>query len=410
MTESRSTPGSPIYSLDRLLEEVRDVQRPLLGCLSQAWGGGEQLAANDATEMAAAGLPIRFLCLRGSPVSENLRGRANINLIELDRAPGGYLDRKFIREFRELVIGEGIKLVHSHQTSTVIPLVSALAGLDDVAFLASRHVPLTRGTANIVERAFLRRVDQFLVNSEAIRKSLIQLKFGPEKRIRVVPLGLDFERLDPERVDPSVMRAEWGADPSTVVIGMVGRLARSKGQGTFIRSAAALLKDPLPEGVKVKFVLVGEESLGSESQYLDELRAMVAQFHLEEHVVFAGFQQDIPAVMSAFDVFVMPARTETMGFLAVEAMAMECPILVSRGGGAAGLFGPGDGFEEFGLLVRPSDAFDLSNQLRWLLQRPEQRLAMGSRARALARHRYDRRIRVQTMLEVYGQLRGRGRT
>jgi glycosyltransferase involved in cell wall biosynthesis len=96
-----------------------------------------------------------------------------------------------------------------------------------------------------------------------------------------------------------------------------------------------------------------------------------------------------------------------MGFLAVEAMAMECPILVSRGGGAAGLFGPDAGFEEFGLLVRPSDAFDLSNQLRWLLNRPDQRLVMGRKAREQARRRYDRRIRVGRTLEAYNKLKRR---
>ena len=394
-------------ALQSWIAELKSDQRPLLSCLSDSWGGGEQLAANDAVELAAAGLPIRFLCVRGSPVFRNLEGRANITLFEFDEAPKGLLDRKFRSDFRSLIISEGVRLVHSHQTSTIPEMAIALSGLDDVGLIASRHVPMNGGAGGLFDRFLFRRVDQFLVNSEAIRRSLIERKLSSEGRAQVISLGLDFDRLDPERVDPAGMRSAWGADGSTVVIGMVGRLAPSKGQGTFIRSAAALLKEPLPMGVKVKFVLVGEEVIGGGSPYLDELKAMVAQFHLEDHVVFAGFQQDIPAVMSAFDIFVMPARTETMGFLAVEAMAMECPILVSRGGGAAGLFGPDAGFEEFGLLVRPSDAFDLSNQLRWLLNRPDQRLVMGRKAREQARRRYDRRIRVGRTLEAYNKLKRR---
>ena len=394
--------------LERLIDDITVDQAPLLVCLSSSWGGGEQLAANDAIEMAQVGLKFGFLCLKGSPVAENLRGKANITLHELRGPPGGLLDFDFRREFRALVEREGIKLIHTHQTSILVPMILALRGMDAVTLLASRHVPLQRGGTGPIERILFRRVDQMLANSEAIRRSLVDQKYASAERTRTIPLGLDFERLDPEKVDPGSMRESWGADPSTIVIGMVGRLARSKGQGTFIRSAAALLKDRLPAGVRVKFVLVGEEALSEGgSPYLDELQLMVRQFHLEDHVVFAGFQQDIPAVMSAFDIFVMPARTETMGFLAVEAMAMECPILVSRGGGAAGLFGPDDGFEEFGLLVRPSDAFDLSRQIRVLLADPDRRLAMGRRARELARQRYDRRTRVQTLLEVYSQVRHR---
>jgi glycosyltransferase involved in cell wall biosynthesis len=389
------------------IDDLTEERRPFLVCISESWGGGEQLAANDAIELAAAGLPVRLLGLKGSPLLSHLKDRANITLFEVDSLPTGILDRKFRSHFRSLLVSEGVRLVHTHQTSLVPVISASLAGMDDVILLASRHIPMNGVSVGFIDRFFFRRVDQFLVNSEAIRRDLVEARLGSEELIQVVSLGLDFERFDPERVDPKAMRAAWGADASTIVIGMVARLAPSKGQGTFIRSAAALLKEPLPTGVSVKFVLVGEELSGEGSPYLDELNALVSAFHLEEQVVFAGFQQDIPAVMSAFDIFVMPARTESMGFLAVEAMAMECPILVSRGGGAAGLFGPDAGFEEFGLLVRPSDAFDLSNQLRWLLNRPEQRLAMGRRARELARQRYDRRIRVGRTLEIYDQVQRR---
>ena len=62
-------------------------------------------------------------------------------------------------------------------------------------------------------------------------------------------------------------------------------------------------------------------------------------FHLEEFVHFAGYQENIPEVMRAFDIFVMPSRQETFGLVAIEAMAMECPIVISSGGSAAEIVG-----------------------------------------------------------------------
>jgi glycosyltransferase involved in cell wall biosynthesis len=132
---------------------------------------------------------------------------------------------------------------------------------------------------------------------------------------------------------------------------------------------------------------------------------MVAQFHLEDTVVFAGYQENIPEVMQAFDIFVMPSRQEAFGLVAIEAMAMESPIVISSGGSAYEIVGQ----EEFGLLVRPEDAFDLQHQIRWLMDHPQERAVMGKQARAHVMKHYDRKLRVFKTLELYHRaLRRRG--
>jgi glycosyltransferase involved in cell wall biosynthesis len=159
-------------------------------------------------------------------------------------------------------------------------------------------------------------------------------------------------------------------------------------------------------GKKLKFVIVGEETLGSASTHLAELKEMVAQFGLEDLVIFAGYQENIPEVMRSFDVFVMPSRQEAFGLVAIEAMAMECPIVISSGGSSEEIVGD----EEFGLTMRPDDAFDLQRQLRHLLSRPEERVTMGKRAREHVRKNYDRRARLVKTLELYAKgLRRRSR-
>jgi glycosyltransferase involved in cell wall biosynthesis len=132
---------------------------------------------------------------------------------------------------------------------------------------------------------------------------------------------------------------------------------------------------------------------------------MVSQFRLEDFVVFDGYQEGIPEVMRAFDVLVMPSRQEAFGLVAIEAMAMENPIVISRGGSAAEIVGD----QEYGLLVQPEDAFDLQRQIRFLLDNPMERLKMGQRARQHVRKYYDRRARLTRTLELYeSALRRRG--
>ena len=84
--------------------------------------------------------------------------------------------------------------------------------------------------------------------------------------------------------------------------------------------------------------------------------------------------------------------------VAIEAMAMECPIVISSGGSAEEIVGEES---DFGLMIRPDDAFDLQRQLRYLLDNPMERVQMGQRARAHVVRNYDRRARLQKTLELY---------
>src|SRR5690606_6312017 len=107
-----------------------------------------------------------------------------------------------------------------------------------------------------------------------------------------------------------------------------------------------------------------------------------------------------PKIMAAFDIFVMPSRQETFGLVAIEAMAMECPVILSRGGSAREIVGN----EEFGLLVRPEDAFDLQRQLKWMISNPVQRRQMGQRARKHVLKTYDRMERIHSTLRLYDRV------
>lgn len=387
-------------SLVDFLEEQLD---ELVICLSHAWGGLEQVAAHDAIDRGSAGLKTRFLCLEGSPLHQYLAPRQEVRVIPLAFRPRDHFDLKLRAELLRL-FNEGVNLVHSHQPSLLGSIVPWTWRRPQVAVFASRHIMNNHNKKNFYHRAIYRRLDGMVAMSQTLRENILATHPLKEWQVKVVNLGLDFDRFDPERVSPDAQRARWGADRDTTVIGLVGRIDPAKGQSTFIKAAASLMRN-LRSGEKLKFVMVGEETLGRAAHHLDELKKMVAQFHLDEHVVFSGYQENIPEVMRAFDVFVMPSRQEAFGLVAIEAMAMECPVVISRGGSAGEIVGQ----EEFGLLVKPEDPYDLQQRLRHLLDHPQQRVQMGQRARVHVREHYDRRQRLHQTLLVYERaLRRRG--
>ncbi|MBC7692789.1 MAG: glycosyltransferase family 4 protein [Methylotenera sp.] len=388
----------PRAGLSELVDALNGEMKALIICLSHSWGGLEQVASADTLEIAHQGLDVRAMVLRDSPIHAQLKLHPEVKLEVLDYRPRDYFDFNLKKDLTRLCdpMHEGINVVHLHQTSLLGSVTPWLWNRPEVTVFASRHIMNNHDKRNFFHRMIYGRLDALIVMSQTLRKNVLATHPLRERQVKVVNLGLDFVRFDPAVVDAQRQRAEWGADFETVVIGLVGRIDPAKGQATFIKAAAGLTKR-LPEGKKLKFVIVGEETLGRSSNHLGELQKMVKQFHLEEAVVFAGFQTNIPEIMSAFDIFVMPSRQEAFGLVAIEAMAMECPIVISSGGSAAEIIGQ----EEYGVLMRPDDAFDLQRQLRYMIDHPDTRKQMGILGRKHVQSNYDRNIRLRRTLEIY---------
>ncbi len=371
---------------------------PLLICLSRSWGGLEQTVAFDAQEYSRYQLPVHVAVLRDSPVHRALAEKAGVEVIPLDYRPRDTLDFHLKKDILSWLHSKKINLLHVHQTTLLGSIVPWVWNEKRLPLFASRHLLCGHNKNNWIHDLIYQRVDSLIVMSEALRKNILATHPVDEPKVEIVNLGLDFERFDPDKVDAGRQRQEWGADADTIVIGLVGRIDPAKGQGTFIKAAAGLNKR-LGSEKKFKFVIVGEETLGSEGGHLEELKEMVSQFHLEHSVIFTGYLENIPEVMQAFDIFVMPSHQEAFGLVAIEAMAMECPLVISSGGSAREIVGN----EEFGLLTRPDDAFDLQVRLRELIESEALRKKMGHLAREHVKYKYDRRLRLQKTLMLYSR-------
>lgn len=379
-------------------EESRKILlREMLVCISGAWGGLEQVAAADALDRGALGYKVKVLCLQGTPIHESLAHKKEITVLPLSFRPRDLLDFKLKNELERLIVEDDINLIHLHQPTLLGSVSPWLWRFPRVSLIVSRHIMSGHNKKDFFHRALYSRVDQFFVMSETLKENVLATHPIKEKNVKLVRLGLDFDRFDPAKVDARAQRQRWGADDDTHVIGLVGRIDPAKGHSTFIRAAAALLGNT-GFSRKLKFVIVGEETLGQSQGYIDELKEMVTQFRIENHIVFAGYQHNIPEVMNALDVLVMPSRQEAFGLVAIEAMAMETMIVISSGGSAREIVGEN---EEFGLLVRPDDAYDLQKKLQTLISNPDLCKQMGKQARGYVMANYDKKKRIADTLENY---------
>lgn len=393
-----------IQDIEVLTGILKEKLNALIICFSNSWGGLEQIAANDSLALGRLDLNVRVLCLEGSPIHEHLVRKHEVSVHPINFNPRDFFDFRMRTELLRLVNEEHANLIHVHQPTLLGSVIPWFWNRRDVVLLATRHIMSDHDKRNLYHALLYRRLDAFIVMSQTLRENVLNTHPLREDQVKVIHYGLDFTQFDPEKVNRTRQRDVWGVDDETIAVGLVGRIDPAKGQETFIKAAASLLKNHEP-GRKFKFIIVGEETLGSTSNYLEKLKAIAKQFRIEEHIIFACYQENIPEVMSAFDVFVMPSRQEAFGLVAIEAMAMRCPIIISNGGSADEIVGR----EEFGLLVRPEDAFDLQRQLRYLIDHPEIREQMGEKARKHVQDHYDRQVRLLRTMGLYERMiRGLG--
>jgi glycosyltransferase involved in cell wall biosynthesis len=233
-------------------------------------------------------------------------------------------------------------------------------------------------------------VDRGMVLAEEARAWYERMPWVADGRLRVLFKGVDTTVLDPARVDGLASRRALGLPPEALVVGTVGRLVWQKGH-VHLLEAAARLGDSLP-GVRYLIVGAGEEER--------RLRAQAQQNGLADRVVFAGYRHDVPAIMAAMDVFVLPSRRENMPQALLEAMAMGRAIISTASIGVREVVEDG----VTGFVVPLGDVDALAERMRELGRDAGLRARMGAGARARIRDGFTREDMLTRVEGLLGEM------
>ncbi len=186
----------------------------------------------------------------------------------------------------------------------------------------------------------------------------------------------------------AALRAEFGAEPGQAIVLAVGRLAAQKGFG-FLLDAAAHWRDLEPEPL---LVIAGDGPLAA------SLQAKAVALGLM--VRFAGRRDDVPALLAAADVFVLPSVWEGQALILQEALRAVVPIVATRVGGTPGLVG-----DAAALLVPAGDAQRLAEAVRAVLGDPALAARLREAAAARARLLPDEDAAVAAALAEYDHVK-----
>jgi glycosyltransferase involved in cell wall biosynthesis len=244
---------------------------------------------------------------------------------------------------------------------------------------APRRTPLH----GVITRYALARADH--ITATGLQLAGAALRYAPrEKPVTVVPYGVDLSRFRP--------RDRAATERTEVLIGSVGRLSPEKGLDVLLKATARLIE----AGSSLRVVLAGE---GPERKPLIELAERLG---VTDRVDFRGevAHEQVPGILAELDVLVMPSRAEGFGVAALEAQAMELPVVASRVDGLPDVVED----ERTGLLVLPDDPEALAGAIARLAGDASLRAQLGRAGRAFVERRYRWEANVAQMERLYRRL------
>ena len=296
----------------------------------------------------------------------------------------GATDVGALLRLRRLMRERAVSVVHTH-SSVDSWLAGAAAKSLGLPLVRTRHVSIPIGR----RRALVYRLaDRIITSGESVRSIVIASGIAPE-RVVSISAGVDGERFH-AGVSGNPVRDELGLGRAPVV-GLVANIRGSKGHNIFLEAARAVVaSEPA-----ARLLIVGD-GVGFE-----EVSRRVRDMGLDAHVRLTGFRRDIPEVMAALDVLVLPSiRSEAIPQVIPQALAVGTPVVASTVGGSPELIRDG----ENGRLVPPGDAKALADAVLALLGDPERARAMARAGQALIRERYSIDATMTRTSAVYREL------
>jgi glycosyltransferase involved in cell wall biosynthesis len=287
----------------------------------------------------------------------------------------------------------GIDVVHAHGQDAWI-LASLARRLTATPLILTRHVldePAATWRQSLRRRWALkaaRRADALVAPSSATAERLAELAGICASWIHVIPNGIDLERFHSRNGTREERRRALGWLAREQVLLTPAVLREGKGHEVLIDALSAILRS-VPH-VKIVFAGSGDREA--------ELRKRARPYG--ERVVFLGYRQDLPDLLAACDLVVLPSYSEALPVALIEAAAAGRPMVATRVGGTAEIVEHGVN----GLLVAPGDPGALAEAVVTALNDQARLHTFGQAARILARHRFSLDGHADRTLELWSNV------
>ncbi len=329
-------------------------------------GGAERVVVEYALAHDRSRYQPEVCCVvKGGPLEEPLKAAGiPVHILERGRRYNVAAGLRLAR----LIRLRRYEIVHSHNfTALAVGVPAAVLGGARCVVRTEHNVVFTHHWARkLVSRIAAFREDAQIGVSRAVTNSHIANGRIPARRFVTVWNGIDDTRLKTD-ADRDTVRAELGLGPGEIMCITVGSLTEQKDHRNLL-AAAKLTLDERPE---VRFFVVGGGPLEN------EIRQSIGELGLAGRVILLGERLDVPRLLAASDMFVLPSAWEGLPITILEVMAASVPCVATDVGGVAEVLADGHN----GFVVPPHDPRALADRVVLLAGDATMRRRMAAAAR-----------------------------
>lgn len=359
-------PGGAESLMVPLLASLKDFDVEPRVCVLQVRSGNP-----IGDELIKLGVPVDLLAIK------NLRNP--LNLVRL---------MNYIRRYEPDVIHTQLETADALGT-----IAARLLNIPSVSTLHTLEQPSTRMKKrwrNALRwnslNMFARRV---IAVSDVAHQHYLRLGFRSDKLITLYN-GIDLHKFSAENQSKSDKAKLFGLPTDGIVITTVAVLREPKGIQYMLR-ALPMIITKVPN---VYYAVVGD---GPYRQHLEELSVSLG---VSKHVLFMSYRSNIPEILAASDLFVLPTLVEALPTVLFEAMAAGVPIIVSEVGGVPEIIE----HDVNGVLLPPAEPALLIEACLRLLLDKDLCNRLSAAAKATVANRFDVRRQAGNLLALYNQM------
>lgn len=357
-------------------------------------GGAEGLMPSLLERLSARGVIPRVCVLRsrlGNPVSDELtKKNIPVDMVSIKNLRDIRQIAKLFRYIKRL----GVDVMHTQlETSDILGgFMSRLLGIPNVSTLHTLSAPSAKKNSRLRKR--IRELslkyfyDAVIAVSEATKQHHVALGIKSEK-IHTLYNGIDLVRFDANR-SASEEKRRLGIHPDEKVVTTVAVLREAKGLQFMLKALPSVLR----KYPRLRYVIAGD------GKYRTALENLAASLHVEDHVVFLGYTEDVPRVLAASDLFVFPTLNDALPTVLLEAMAAGVPIVASGIGGVPEIIQHGRN----GFLIPPMEPALLAEACIYLLSNPRLSDEFRANARRDVFEKFNIDKQADSLINLYRQI------
>lgn len=352
-------------------------------CESSDTGGAESVLISIVERLDKARFRSTVCLLSGGWLKDQLDARG-VETFVIPQ-PSSF-DVGWLLRAHRLLRERSIDVMHSHEFATNFysTVLSVVTGIPVIATSHGKNYYSDKLRRRLAYR-FVARHGRLVAVSHDLKRFMSEQVGIPPEQISVVHNGIDLRRYSFESV-PGTVRHELGIDDAQYVLGTVGNLFAVKGQVYLLRAFKQVV-DRAPTSVLL---------IAGDGDQLIPLKQECESLGIAGQVRFLGFRGDVPRLLQAFDVFVLPSLSEGLPLSILEALSLERPVVATAVGGNGEIIES----DVSGYLVPPADPESLAKTILRVLGDT----ALSTRLGKAGRNRVEKAFSLENMVMEYQSL------